>query len=372
MKKRSSVIVYFSVDDPQAPPRHYYLFAKELSKKHSVIFLHLQSLTKINFSLLSSLQLLQTFFSKSKIKLWDQNIIFSKKTLCVYLYIRKVLFRENVVLITNSAEKQYIYKYIPHNYFIFDCFDQYYKNQFYNNRHLMKKFNKICVTNSYLTSILKEFNPNINRVSSGYIAHSKDLALNNTPNARIPNSIVFSGGISHRIDYKLLNTLAKSLPNYHFFFIGEIYLLKYYCDNMKADGNHLVQWKKLLKLKNVHYLGAFDREFSIQLLKMFQVGIIPYKISDFMNYCSNPIKFFEYLQRGLSIVSTAIPSITEYSYLKNICLTNNSIEMNNFIKSVTKDNAKSMKSQKKNIQLITNKESMKTRISQYTKIIDNI
>jgi glycosyltransferase involved in cell wall biosynthesis len=46
-------------------------------------------------------------------------------------------------------------------------------------------------------------------------------------------------------------------------------------------------------------------------LKKFKVGIIPFKLNKFMDSVF-PNKFFEYMARGIPIVTTALPELQDY------------------------------------------------------------
>ncbi|MBU1146732.1 MAG: YdcF family protein [Candidatus Omnitrophica bacterium] len=108
--------------------------------------------------------------------------------------------------------------------------------------------------------------------------------------------IGYVGGVHKWIDLDLVKDLAESHPEYSFVFIGP------------AQTNI----KKLAKLKNVHFLGKKEHERLPAFIKYFDVGIIPYLITEYtMNVY--PTKLNEYLALAKPVISTALPEILEFN-----------------------------------------------------------
>jgi glycosyltransferase involved in cell wall biosynthesis len=99
-----------------------------------------------------------------------------------------------------------------------------------------------------------------------------------------------------RTDYRLLHSLATTHPEWSLVFVSSL-----------SDKSLI---KDLKKLPNVYFLGIRSY-FSIpQLIRAFDVCIIPYKNTGVEN---SPIKLFDYLASGKPIVTTRIPGVMDFA-----------------------------------------------------------
>ena len=109
------------------------------------------------------------------------------------------------------------------------------------------------------------------------------------------------GLIAHDwIDLDLLIALAKRFSH------GSLVML----------GKTTMDVSPLRALPNVHMLGRKTYASLPAYCKGFDVGIIPFPISE-VTLNSNPLKAREYLAAGLPVISTAIPEVE----ILNLCLT---------------------------------------------------
>ena len=108
--------------------------------------------------------------------------------------------------------------------------------------------------------------------------------------------IGYVGGVHKWIDQELVRHLAEKYPQYSFVFIGPI----------QTDVS------KLQVLKNIHFLGKKEHSRLPFFIKYFDVGIIPYLISEYTNNVY-PTKLNEYLALGKPVVSTQLPEIIEFN-----------------------------------------------------------
>lgn len=348
-----SLIIYCSIIPHDFPPHDHLETAQELSKKAKVIFIDLPSCSKkfelkgIFNQIKRSVKLM--FSEKTTILVWEffsfslskNDRILSKifqflnfSAFFVYLTIFNFCFKRSIILLTTSSEPDPLYKYIPNKIKILDCKDQLYKNQFQNNRNIISKFDAVLANTFLLYNELRNINSRIFITSPGYYFHYN---LKIIRKEKIPNSVVFVGGISHRIDYHLLYSVIKNLKNVKFFFIGEVYLLKYYVDK-KRDKECLKSWKIIKQLPNVFYLGSLPKNTIDEIIPIFKAGIIPYDLSDYFNYQSHPIKIYDYLGNFLPIVSTPLPSLLEYSKSFPIYLANKPKDFIYLLQSVLNKN----------------------------------
>jgi glycosyltransferase involved in cell wall biosynthesis len=113
----------------------------------------------------------------------------------------------------------------------------------------------------------------------------------------IPHPIAgYFGTMTALNDIELLEYCADALPNVSFVLVGQI--------TGGAYGG-------LSKRPNVHLLGRMPYEQIPSLCASFDVCMLHWKMSDWINHCS-PLKFFEYMSSGKPIVSVPIPEIVEH------------------------------------------------------------
>ncbi len=105
--------------------------------------------------------------------------------------------------------------------------------------------------------------------------------------------IGFFGIIREWFDVALLRYAALQRPGFEFCLIG---------------GYSEEAFEQLKDLKNVHLLGERDYSVLPRYLHHFDVTIIPFVINDLVR-STNPIKVYEYLAGGKSVVATDIPEI---------------------------------------------------------------
>jgi glycosyltransferase involved in cell wall biosynthesis len=126
--------------------------------------------------------------------------------------------------------------------------------------------------------------------------------LNNLPSPIIG----FLGILQDRIDLEILHYLAKNNPEKSIVLAGPI-------------------WKNFPKqsfekYKNVHFLGPVPFDEIPSLYNGFDVGIIPYKVNDFIK-STDPMKFYEYLAAKLPIVSTPVEGLDRFTNLIQVAKT---------------------------------------------------
>ncbi|MCK5215604.1 MAG: glycosyltransferase [Candidatus Omnitrophica bacterium] len=106
------------------------------------------------------------------------------------------------------------------------------------------------------------------------------------------------------IDVKLLGSLAKAHTDWSIVLIGR----------SKGD------FTEKCSQPNIHFLGLKPFESLPAYTKAFDVGIIPFARND-LTLSSNPLKLYEYLAGGLSVVSVDIPEVHRFSHLIEIAQT---------------------------------------------------
>jgi glycosyltransferase involved in cell wall biosynthesis len=114
--------------------------------------------------------------------------------------------------------------------------------------------------------------------------------------ARLPHPILgFYGALQDWVDFDLLADVARLRPDWSVVLIGD----------------RQSQTAAVAGLPNVHLIGRRRNEELPAYCKAFDVGLIPYRITDQLPF-RNPIKLREYLAAGLPVVSTPIPDVRRY------------------------------------------------------------
>jgi glycosyltransferase involved in cell wall biosynthesis len=89
----------------------------------------------------------------------------------------------------------------------------------------------------------------------------------------------------------MVKSLAENIPD------SEIVLIGDYKDDQKK-----------MMPENVYFLGLARHDLLPVYVEYFNVGIIPFEISPITG-ATNPIKVYEYLAAGITVVSTPLPEI---------------------------------------------------------------
>lgn len=129
--------------------------------------------------------------------------------------------------------------------------------------------------------------------------------------------IGYSGALHQYIDFELLDEVIKAFPNYIFMFVGNV----------------IDQRANVLKTnKNAIFTGRKNYEELPSYYKIFDIGLIPYKLEPFTSGVF-PTKFFEYAASGIPIISSRLPDLLNYDY-PFLKLYNDSNEFISFIKEL--------------------------------------
>ncbi len=113
----------------------------------------------------------------------------------------------------------------------------------------------------------------------------------------------FGGKISYLINTELINFITLDNPNSSFVFVGQIL------------DKHV--YKKIIKRKNVYFLG--DKKYDVypNYVRSFDICIIPYNIKK-KQHGGDSMKAYEYLLAGKKVVGTngnGLEDLTEHVYV---------------------------------------------------------
>ena len=108
----------------------------------------------------------------------------------------------------------------------------------------------------------------------------------------------YAGMISSRLDWNLIDDLAAEHPTWNFIFVGP------------TDNPSIISTRR--HTANIHFFPPCPLHELPSVLKSFDLGIMPYLSNTFFDSL-NPLKFYEMAAAGLSMVSSYIPELVEYS-----------------------------------------------------------
>ncbi len=150
----------------------------------------------------------------------------------------------------------------------------------------------------------KMFYPRVDKVY--HITQGIDLAhyankskLINNDIAKISRPIIGYLGIiqENRVNLDMVEYVAKKNLDKSIVLVGPIW--------KKEDE------ERLSKFSNIYLLGAKEYVEAPDYISRFDVGIIPHYINDFIKYTC-PMKLYEYLACGISVVTTDAPGVEQF------------------------------------------------------------
>lgn len=182
-------------------------------------------------------------------------------------------------------------------------------------RLLCETADMVFVTSKNLLDARIKFNlstyyfPNV--INLSYFNSVAQLDSNSAPSSleRIPGPrLLFVGAISsYKVDFDLLRRLALLRPHWSIVMIGAI-----------GEGDPETDISLLADLPNIYCLGPRAYSDLPAYMVSCDVGLLPCLLNQ---YTINmfPMKFFEYLASGLPVVSTVLPSLSEYKSFYDEC-----------------------------------------------------
>jgi glycosyltransferase involved in cell wall biosynthesis len=169
--------------------------------------------------------------------------------------------------------------------------------------------------------------------------------------AAIKGPIVgFYGTLQDWVDLELIEQVARARPDWSIVLIGQI----------------LVDVERLRGLRNVHLLGRRSHGELPAYCKGFDVGIIPYRRQERMEFV-NPIKLREYLAAGLPVVSTSVPEVVRYG--DRCAIADTSAD---FVAAITRALASGSLEQRRQRAAAMGDESWAARIAEVARVVDQI
>ncbi len=196
---------------------------------------------------------------------------------------------------------------LPNKVLWYDILDQLEFFTMYD-QGMLEKHNQVQFEAEILTysahELKKYVSGNPNAIYLPNACNYEDFNL--ADNQSIPNSIAqakaagkkiigYFGAVEEWFDTDLINTLAQKNPSWHFFIIGKC--------GITTDK---------FAMENIELTGLLPYDALYQYARHFDVGIIPFIVSELTNAVS-PVKFFEYSSLGIPVVSSPISEMRDYA-----------------------------------------------------------
>jgi glycosyltransferase involved in cell wall biosynthesis len=99
----------------------------------------------------------------------------------------------------------------------------------------------------------------------------------------------------------MISEIAEARPDWQFVFIGD-----------EREGQRSDDIARLAQRANAHFLGWRAYSDLPNYLRGAEVALLPQQINDYTRSMF-PMKFFEYLAAGLSVVATPLPALAEFA-----------------------------------------------------------
>lgn len=113
----------------------------------------------------------------------------------------------------------------------------------------------------------------------------------------------YVGLISVRLDLMLLDALAAAHPEWTLVLLGTVY--RQGCEDVLD---------RLSSRPNVHLLPAVPGDQVADYVRLFDLGLLPYRVTQETIHAS-PLKLFEYLAAGLPVVAADVPGARQFADL---------------------------------------------------------
>lgn len=171
---------------------------------------------------------------------------------------------------------------------------------------LLKQCDVVFTTSEVLTAQCQKYNKNVhflpNVVDYEHFASARKVDLLPTDLSSIPEPrIGYIGVLSDfKVDFNLIYDVAIEKKEWHWVLIGE-----------EREGQSSDKVRQLRLLPNVHFLGYKPYEQLPRYLSGMAVAALPTLINEY-TASMFPMKYFEYLAAGVSVVSTPLDFTKQY------------------------------------------------------------
>ncbi|HTN21157.1 MAG TPA: glycosyltransferase [Pelobium sp.] len=169
------------------------------------------------------------------------------------------------------------------------------KHGLLSEQEIVKNSDLIICTSKKLFNINSGRHKNVHFIpNAADFEHSQQASLPETPIlpelTKIKKPVIgFLGNLEGRTNFELITAVAEKNPDKSFVFVG--------------PAENVYRQRLISKANNIHQLGAVPYYQMPQVLKGFDVAIIPFRKDEF-SATIFPLKLFEYLGSGKPVIST--------------------------------------------------------------------
>lgn len=252
-------------------------------------------------------------------------------------FLANLNFNDFIIWSYYPLEVGYFEKMPKAKLFVFDAVDHWAEHPSYRKfKNLLQKNYKIIDERADLIFIVaEELHHLFNHQEKVFwfpngvdLKHyQQEFNIINRDIGSLPRPIVgYSGIVQERFDTNLFEYLVKQNPDKSFVVIGPF-------------------WQKSIKKRlnnypNIYFLGRKSYQEIPMYLQQFDVGLIPHKVDQFIQY-TNPMKMYEYLACGKPVVATPVSGINQFKEL--VYSTDDYQQFNQYLNRALKEDSSALK-----------------------------
>ncbi|MEQ8821644.1 MAG: glycosyltransferase [Sumerlaeia bacterium] len=194
---------------------------------------------------------------------------------------------------------------LPHDLLVYDCMDPF---QSFSStashipgleKELLARADLVFTGGRSLHRQREGSNPNMHCFPSGidypHFARGAEPGPVEPAVAALKKPVLgYFGAVDERIDWELLRAVCEARPQWSVALIGPLVLMN----------------RPPVELPNLHYLGPKPYDKLPEVLRGFDVCLIPWKVNELTRFMS-PTKTPEYLASGRPVVSVPIPDVVD-------------------------------------------------------------
>ena len=250
--------------------------------------------------------------------------IYLSKLICWFLKLNFKL-KKNVFWIFDPNMVTFFDSFKKNSFLVYDCLDffavgdkEFISTTNKNEENLSKIADLVVANSKVLLNHVKKYRKEVFLVPQGFRSREFKIDKNKMIDLKLKYPVIgFIGGINNRLDVRIISPLVKNNPNWNFVLWGPIQ------KDINTGSDRLSKINAILKSPNVTWGESKDKAEIPGIISQFDIGVIPYDISqDFNKYCY-PMKLFEFFHLGKPVVSTAIEELKRFSDLVSIANTTN-------------------------------------------------
>jgi glycosyltransferase involved in cell wall biosynthesis len=119
-------------------------------------------------------------------------------------------------------------------------------------------------------------------------------------------------GAYNKVDYQLLLEIFSERPEWQLEIVGF---------KEAGDWSDSPAYKSLKNLGNVRFMDGVPIDRAAPVIARFDVGLCPYNLSTWMQFCESPLKLYQYWAMGVPVVCSPLPNLSPIDGAIEICRT---------------------------------------------------